>query len=194
MRIVHEKCEHFANEDGKIIRSVGMVHDITERIHAEEQLRYQAALLSNVNDAIVASDAEYRLTAWNSAAEALYGWKPEEVLGRNGLEIIQTVWPEMDAREMRQTIAATGRWRGEATQVRKDGKRFPVEVSSLVLRDSNGQATGYISVNRDITQRKQAEEALRRSEALLSQTGQMAKVGRWKPAGSTKSICPTSRR
>ena len=45
------------------------------RKRTEEQLRYDAALLANVNDAIIASDAGYRLTAWNAAAEAQYGWK-----------------------------------------------------------------------------------------------------------------------
>ena len=102
--------------------------DVTERKQAEEQLQYQAALLSNVNDAIIASDAQYRLTAWNSAAESLYGWKAEEVLGQNGLEIVRTVWTGIDPDEMRRTIAETGRWRGEATQTRRDGNRFPVEV------------------------------------------------------------------
>lgn len=137
--------------------------DVTERKQAEEQLRCQAALLANVNDAIIASDAQYRLTAWNAAAESLYGWKAGEVIGRNGLEILRTEWPQ-DAAEMRRMIAETGRWRGEATQARKDGARVPVELSSMVLRDESGQITGYVSVNRDITERQRAEEALRESE------------------------------
>ena len=137
--------------------------DITERKQAEAQLQYQATLLSNVNDAIIASDAEYRLTAWNSAAEFLYGWKAEEILGQNGLEIVHTEWPGIDPDEMRRTIAETGRWRGEATQIRRDGTRFPVEVSSIVLFDVQGHVMGYVSVNRDITERKRSEEACARA-------------------------------
>ncbi len=98
------------------------------RKQAEEQLRYDAALLANVNDAIVASDSQYRITAWNAAAEAQYGWKADDVLGANGVELLQTEWPEVDAGEMRRTIAETGYWRGEATQLRKDGTRIPVEA------------------------------------------------------------------
>jgi diguanylate cyclase (GGDEF)-like protein/PAS domain S-box-containing protein len=141
--------------------------DLTERKQAEEKLAYQANLLANVSDAIIASDAEYRLTVWNSAAEMLYGWKAEEVLGRNGLEVIQTQWSEEDAESMRQTIAQTGRWRGEATQVRRDGTRIPVEISSLTLRDARGHVAGYISVNRDITLRKQSEDELHRARESL---------------------------
>ena len=137
------------------------LHDITERKRAEEQLRYQAALLANVNDAIVASDAQYRLTAWNAAAESLYGWKAEQVLGQLGLDITQTEYPDMDKAEMLRIIAEIDRWRGEVTQARKDGTRIPVEISSMVLRDESGQITGYVSVNRDITERKRAEKKIR---------------------------------
>lgn len=133
------------------------IQDITLRKQAEKHIAYQAGLLATVNDAIVGSDAEFRLTAWNAAAESVYGWRAEEVLGQNGVEILQTHWPQEEANEMRREIAESGRWRGEATQLRKDGTRIPVEVSSMVLRDEHGQITGYVSVNRDITERKKAE-------------------------------------
>jgi PAS domain S-box-containing protein len=70
----------------------------------------------------------------------------------------------VDKAEMLRAIAERGSWRGEATQARKYGTRIPVEVSSMVLRAESGQITGYVSVNRDITGRKRAEEALRKSE------------------------------
>ncbi len=166
-RYIHARGQVFVDDAGEPVRMVGTCLDISERVRAEEQLRYQAALLSNVNDAIVASDAQYRLTAWNAAAESLYGWKAEEVIGRYGLEITRTEWPGVDADEMRRTIAETGKWRGEATQVRKDGTRIPVEVSSMTLRNSRGQIAGYVSVNHDITDRMRAEEALRESRISL---------------------------
>jgi len=142
----------------------GMVLDTSERNQAEQQVRHLAMLLESTNDAIVASDAQYRLTAWNAVAESMYGWKAEEVLGRNGIEILRTEWPSADAEHMRCAIAAAGRWHGEATQIRKDGTRIPVEISSRVLRGSDGHPTGYVSVNRDITERKRAEQVLRDNE------------------------------
>jgi len=147
---------------------MGTLIDVTERSQADEQLQYQAALLANVNDAIVASDHQFRLTAMNAAAESLYGWKAEEVLGQSGTEIFRTEWPSVDADEMRRKITEIGYWRGEATQVLKNGARIPVEISSMVLRDKSGQITGYVSMNRDITERKRLEEALRQSEERFS--------------------------
>jgi PAS domain S-box-containing protein len=138
--------------------------DVTERKRAEEALRYQAVLLADTYDAIVASDEHYRLTAWNAAAESLYGWKAEEVLGRFGLDITQTEFPGVEKSEMLRTITEIGHWRGEVTQARKDGTRISVEVATIVLHDESGRITGYLSVNRDIAERKRAEEALRKSE------------------------------
>ncbi len=155
---------------GEVVRLAIFGRDITERKRFEEQLAYQANLLANINDAIVASDAQFRLTTWNAAAESMYGWKAAEVLGRIGLEITQTQFYEADKKEMLQRIADEGHWRGEATQVRKDGTRFAVEVSSLVLRDERGQITGYVSVNRDITERKVTEEMLNRLAAIIEST------------------------
>jgi PAS domain S-box-containing protein len=138
--------------------------DILVRKQAEEKMRYQSALLESVSDAIVASDAQFHLTAWNAAAESMYGWKGEQILGQIGTQLIQTRYPDADQTHMLENMARVGQYRGEATQVRKDGSRFPVEISSRVLRDDNGQITGYVSVNRDITERKRAEQALVESE------------------------------
>ena len=138
-----------------------------ERKRAEETLRYQATLLTNLKDAVIASDEQYRITAWNPGAELIYGWKAEEVLGRFGLDITQTIFPGVDKEAMLRSIAELGQWRGEVTQVRKDGSRFPMEISSIVLRDENGRITGYLSLNRDITERKRAEQGLKLQSQVL---------------------------
>ncbi len=146
---------------------VAIYDDLTERKRAEEQIAYLAQLLATVNDAIVASDAEYRLTAWNAAAESMYGWKAEEVLGWFELDITHTEFLGVDKAEMLRAIAERGSWRGEVTQTRKDGTRFSVELSSVVLRDAIGKVTGFVSMNRDITARKRVEQQLAASAAQL---------------------------
>ncbi len=144
--------------------------EITERKKLEEQLRYQAHLLSNINDAIMATDKDDILTAWNQGAQKIYGWTADQALGRSSLDLLQTEFVGGDSDRMRQQIAEEGGFVGEATQLRKDGGRIAVEVASIVLRDDKEQITGHVSVNRDITERKQAEEQiqkqLRRLHAL----------------------------
>ncbi|HEX7540874.1 MAG TPA: PAS domain S-box protein, partial [Anaerolineales bacterium] len=164
---------------GQVEGLIGYFRNVTERKKSEAQITYQARLLAQMSDAIIASDEHYRLTAWNLAAEVMYGWRAEEVLGHDGIEIARTEWGSADPEEMRQMIAETGRWYGEVTQARKDGTRIPVEVSTLVLRDDSGQITGYVSVNRDITERKHAEDALRNRESMLQKIFDILPVGLW---------------
>lgn len=138
-----------------------ILKDITERKQAEAQINLQTQLLAQARDAIIAADENYQIIFWNPAAEALYGWRAEEIVGRVGTELLQTEFPEASAAHMRQTIRETGFWIGEVTQGRKDGTRFTCEISSTVLHDEDGQIMGYISVNRDITEQKQIEERFR---------------------------------
>ncbi len=152
------------DEHGKPYGYNTVNRDITERKRVEAQLRYQALLLQNVNDAIVASDAENRVTEWNAAAEAMYGWNASEVIGRNTIELFQTQFPDTASPQGSNPLAQDGKYRGEATQLRKDGTRFPVEIAAMGLQDAAGKLTGYVSVNRDITERKSIEAALKKSE------------------------------
>src|SRR5688572_1828110 len=150
-----------------------------ERRRVEEQLRYQAYLLSNVNDAIIATDENYLITFWNRAAESLYGWSAEEVLGKFGPDITKTDFPTADRNEILRHIYESGLWRGEVTQVKKDGTRFYCEVSSLLLRDETGKVTGYVSMNHDITERKQAEVAVRASEEQYRSLFEDSPISLW---------------
>ena len=76
--------------DGQVRQIVGITQDVTERKQAEEQLAYHALLLENLHDAIVAADDRLVVTAWNWAAEAMYGWTAEEVLGRDIREVVRS--------------------------------------------------------------------------------------------------------
>ena len=142
--------------------------DMTERKRMEVQLAYKANLLANVNDAVIASDENSNITSWNRAAELIYGWKAEEVLGRKGPELLQTQFIGVEKSEVFRQLAETGEWRGELIHHRKDGKPIHMESASIALRDEAGRITGYVAVNRDITERKKAEEQLAYQASLLA--------------------------
>jgi PAS domain S-box-containing protein len=165
---------------GNISGASTIARDITERKRAEEQITYQAYLLENVNDAVIGSDENSIIRFWNQGAERIFGWKAEEVLGRSGAEILRSELLNTNRETVLKILAEQGRWRGEAIFYRKDGSQVIMEVSSITLRDANGPITGYVSVNRDITERKQAEEELRknaaRTQALADISGTLATV------------------
>lgn len=156
-------------EQRVVERTLQLQMEVAERKKAEEKLAYQASLIESINDAIVATDAQYNITAWNSTAESIYGWTADEVIGKSGTEILQTKFPEADAENFRRMITEWGKWRGEVTHAHKDGRKIPIEVASIVLHDPEGNVSGYLSVNRDITERKQTEEKIHKLNAELEQ-------------------------
>ena len=138
------------------------------RRHAEHELRaavaHQAGLLAAVNDAVISVDAQLRTTVWNPKAEEVYGWRADEVLGRNSEVFLATDFVAHAPEDVLRLLAEHGRFRGEVTQRRKGGVRFPVELTVVALRDERGTIAGYVSVNRDISERKQAERELQLSQ------------------------------
>ena len=151
------------DEHGEIVAAVLTMTDITERKRQEERLTYLAGLLDNTEDGIVAMDERYFLTVWNKGAERLYGWKAAEVVGRHANEVAVTNLSEEGRAELRRELAENGRWRGEVAVARKDGTTVDVELVSVALRGQQDEITGYLTIHRDITERKRAEKELRQA-------------------------------
>ncbi|MCX9010787.1 MAG: PAS domain S-box protein [Candidatus Methanoperedens sp.] len=158
------------SEEGKVIGTQGIARDITGHKKAEEQLRFQTTVLSQVNDAVIAFDNKHSIIYWNDGAQRLYGWKSGEVLGRQVEEVTRHRWlkPE-DEREAYSSLESTGSWRGEFIQTRKSGEEIDVEASIRVLRDERGETLGFIAVMRDITERRRIEMRLRLLSAAVEE-------------------------
>ncbi len=137
-----------------------------------EQLPYLGSLLDHTEDAVVACDADWRVTVWNEGARRMLGWTAEEAVGRPGtfFELDETDPQRMDRRRQ---LARYGRWRGTVMVQRKDGSEVPVESVAVAVRDEGGEISGYLGIHRDITERTRAEEALRAAnrwtETILEQ-------------------------
>src|SRR5258706_10610506 len=160
--------------------TLALIVDITERKQALEKIAYQAYLLENVNDAVIGSDENSFIRFWNQGAERMLGWKAEEVLGRSGREILRSELINTDREVVLKILAERGRWKGESIQYHKDGTPVIVEASSITLRNPDNSIAGYVSVQRDIRERKLAEEELRkhatRTQALADISGTLAAV------------------
>jgi PAS domain S-box-containing protein len=156
------------NADNIIIGLVGINEDITERKQNEAKLQYQAHLLDSVNDAVIASDEKFILKSWNPAAEKLYGWTAEEVLGKSWLEIVHSENIGKTRGEVIQTLVETGRVHTDLIVYRKDGRPLQVESDVIALKDDTDTISGYLSVNRDVTERKENEAKLQYQANLLA--------------------------
>ena len=127
----------------------------------EEQLYFQAGMLAQVDDAIVAVDNDRRIIFWNTGAERLYGMIGSQVIGQPLEYAYEVKWPNPgDEAASAEIINRTGSWRGDVVQVRNNGSEIYVDAGVSILRDSEGQRIGLLAVIRDITTRKASEEAL----------------------------------
>ena len=151
--------------------------EIVERMRVETELRYHAYLLENVQDAIIATDEKFAVTSWNSAAENMYGWAAEEAMGKIVHELLRSEFTDAERTEALKSLHETGRFHAEVLQHKRDGKPIWVEGRVMALRDSTGDVTGFVTVNRDITARRQVEDALRRSEEKFKTIFEFAPVG-----------------
>jgi len=141
----------------RIVGAVGIATDITEQKRVQAELTYQANLLEHVNDAIVAYDADLRVTAWNRKAEEQYGWTAEEAIGRWAPEVLGSGMTAEEREAIIRKVVETGAWRGEIKHGHRDGTPLIVETTNMVLRDEAGGLRGFVTVNRDITRRKESE-------------------------------------
>ena len=123
-------------------------------------------LLDALHDAIYAVSPDRRILTWNAAAERIYGFRPEEVIGRRVDEALRTHFSTGETHpQVFAELDRTGHLRRDVRQVRRDGAAADLEGHAVAVRDAGGAISGYVIVNRDITERKRAEEALRAGEA-----------------------------
>ena len=157
---------------------LGIARDNTSRKQAEEHLRFHAQLLNSVRESVVASDLDGRILYWGRGAEKMYGYSAAEVLGKPYRDFAGAVAPP-DETAFRQEILARGAWHGEHLQKDRQGRTFWTSTSISLVLDEKGKPAGYIGIDRDISERQQAEAALRKSEERFLQVAQTAKEWIW---------------
>jgi PAS domain S-box-containing protein len=167
-------------DDSQSIGAVHVMTDITERVRseqerakAEEKLRYQATLLKSISEAVITTDLDFTIQSWNSAAEALYGWRAEEVIGRQMGQVVPTEYPNDQRDAILARFRAEDVWQGEIIQKRRDGSDVFVLTSMTLVRDDAGEPISVLAVNRDVTERRRVEEQMHRQERLAA-VGQLA--------------------
>lgn len=152
------------DETGELTEFLGIQTDITNRQQAEMSLRRQALTFENIYDGVIITDLTGKILDWNPAAERIFGYKKTEICGES-ISILHQ--PEEDAAlntAIIQDILKYGRWSGEINFIRQDGSKGICETTIVSLQNEQGENIATISVNRDITERKQSEALLHQSE------------------------------
>jgi len=157
------------NLNGELVGLVGITRDISEQKQREHQLRYYASLQENISDAVITGDMRFRIQSWNHAAETIYGWRSEQVIGQQIAECLPTRYAAADesAEHAWQTLLEHGQWQGEVVQHHKDGAELYILSSVTLLKDEQGIPFGVVGVNHNITERKRADQALHEQHDFL---------------------------
>jgi PAS domain S-box-containing protein len=139
-----------------------------DELKAATERSQQASLLNLTHDTIFVRDMNNVITYWNRGAEERYGWKREEAIGNVSHQLMKTIFPE-PVEEINEKLLGTGRWEGELTHTRRDGMQFVAASRWALQFDDAGNPIAVLETNNDITERKRAEQEIRKLNAELEQ-------------------------
>ncbi|MDP9474150.1 MAG: PAS domain S-box protein [Actinomycetota bacterium] len=165
LRWIWARGTPYRDEHGQPVRFVGGVIDVTERRRGEEASRRQAELLDLSHEPIFAWELGGGIVYWNRGSEELYGFSREEALGSESHRLLGTVHP-LPLERFEAELERDGSWVGELEHTTRDGRRVVVESRHALVETSDGRRL-VLETNRDVTERKEAEEALKGSEERL---------------------------
>ncbi|TGK87761.1 response regulator [Leptospira noumeaensis] len=143
--------------------------DITAEYNVQSHIAKQANMLNNVLDAVIGTDFSHKINYWNKAAEKIYLWKSEEVIGKSVMEVLKTDYINLSSEQVMQRVNLDGSFIGEVVQYAKDGSIRNIEVNQVLLDDESDLPIGYIAVGRDISDRLNALRRVKESEAKLTE-------------------------
>jgi PAS domain S-box-containing protein len=192
-RQVHERTA-FLTEAEKALQKINQSLELTVQERTQELWqvnKLQRAILDGTDYAIISTDLNGIIQTFNAGAEKMLGYSTEEVIGKITPEIFfdhqelinrasdistegeKNTWGFSSFLSMANQGLLSDEW----THIRKDGSRFSVELSVTPLNDDNGKTIGFLSVRKDISDRKQAEKALKESEQSYASLMAAAPVG-----------------
>jgi PAS domain S-box-containing protein len=148
-------------------QNLRLEQEIQQRQRSEQKLKEQAALLDITTDAIVVQDLSNQILFWNKGAEHLYGWTAEEALGKNAIQLLYR-YPSAELDDNHEMLNECGLWQGELRQITKQGKAIIIASRWTLVRDENGQPKSILTVNTDITEKKQLEAQFLRAQRMES--------------------------
>ena len=162
---IHVSMSHI--DTGDVLLVITGVDDVAAQQRAVKNAQLTAAIVQYSDDAIIASTLEGVITSWNPAAERMYGYSREEMIGKYAGLLI----PDDRAGEMQANLGTVrggqAVQRSETIRVRKDGTEVPVSITVAPIRDADGVVVGASAVHRDVTEQRKTFEVFQRTAAIV---------------------------
>jgi PAS domain S-box-containing protein len=163
-RWVHDISVPRFSENGQFIGYTGSVIDIEDERQKHDQLLYQSTILENVSDIVVTTDLDYNIRSWNTIAEELYGTSADEAIGQKIFNLLRFTYYDTTQEKAAEELNTVGHWKGELSIVNRRGETKHFFHTVKFIHDNSGNKIGFLSLGRDITDQKSADEKLRKSE------------------------------
>jgi PAS domain S-box-containing protein len=163
-RPIDDSAAPMRDETGTPLGAVLVFRDVSERRRSEEAQAFLAAIVESSNDAIVSKTLEGVICTWNAGAERLFGWTAAEAVGRPITLIIPPERHDEEYEILARVRSGERVDHFETVRVSKQGRRIDISLTVSPIRDGAGRIIGASKVARDITDRKEAEEALREAD------------------------------
>ena len=165
--------------DGQFIHTRCFTRDVTAERVAEHATQRLAAIVTSSADAIVGKTLDGQVTSWNAAAERIFGYSQEEMVGASIFRLVPEELHDTERTLLEQI--RKGEWVefSETERICKDGRRILISLTVSPIRDSQGRVIGASSIKRDVTEQKQAQQALALSQERLQLALRAARMGTW---------------
>lgn len=134
---------------------------------------------NEISDAIIITDLDYNVNAWNRAAEEIYGWKAEEIIGKNIMDTIKIEYQNQNPKDVVFEFEKKGNWKGEVIQYTKKGDPLHIYSSVSLIHDTSGIQKEILAINEDLTKTRTIEKKLRISERKYGLIVENALEGIW---------------
>jgi PAS domain S-box-containing protein len=173
---------------------LGVVEDITLRKESEQQLTLLGTCISNLNDVVIVTEADSlnepgpKIVFANQAFERVSGYKVNEIIGRSPRILQGKKTDRRTLDEIRQALVQRKPIRREILNYAKDGTEYWLEIEIVPILDAQSKCTHFAGIEREVTERKRTQEALRQREQLLRMAGRLTHTGGWYMDVSSREV------